>query len=207
MRIVLAFALGSAVLACGGSSASDDVFGANGAGSGTTGAGGGSGSTATGTGGPRVALNVEVYGQPEQQCPAGNVHVDVGNASTSPPEWVADGEGGAHVACTIAVKGDKFEVSATIVSGTRSFQVDGLATDGSSAIGHVRIADPATGAEYESTKQRPCLFQFSATDGQTVDAKQLFVGFDCSELESTTDKAKACSSRYGKLRLEGCSAG
>ena len=195
----LALALATAALVVGCSSSDDALFGATGGA--TTGAGGGA-ATQTGGGGPRAALNVEIYAQPEQECPAGNVHVDVGNASASPPALVADGQGGAHVACTLGADGDAFTITATITDGTRSFVLDGLTTNGGSAVGHVRLADPATGVTYESTKKHPCLFQFGG--GQGVDADHLDVGFDCSALESTADEGKACSSRYGKLYLAGC---
>jgi hypothetical protein len=198
----LALALATAALASGCSSSSDDLFGANGATT-TAGAGGGA-STQTVGSGPRAALNVEIYAQPEQECPAGNVHVDVGNASASPPVLVADGQGGAHVACSIAPGGDAFAVTASIEDGPRVFTLDGLVTGGQSAIGHVRLEDPAAGVPYESTKKHPCLFQFGA--GQGVGADHLDVGFDCGALRSTADEGKACSARYGKLRLEGCTA-
>ena len=191
-------------LACGCSSSPDDLFGAQG--DGATGASADAGGAADGGGsnGPRGAVNLEIYAQPERDCPAGNVHVDVGNSTASPPVLVADGEGGAHVACTIAVDGDKYSVTGKIVDGPRSFEVDQLVTDGSGAVGRVRVADPASETPYESTKDHTCLFQFAAGDGQGVDAKQIYVGFDCSELQSTEDHKKACSSRYGKLRFEGC---
>lgn len=197
----LALALASAAVVAGCSSSDDGLFGANG-GSGTTGAGGGAATQTGGGGGARAALNVEIYAQPEQKCPAGNVHVDVGNASASPPELVADGQGGVHVACTIGADGDSFTITASITDGPRSFVLDGLVTNGGSAIGHVRLTDPASGVAYESTEKRPCLFQFGS--GQGVDADHLDVGFDCSSLESKAEKGKECSSRYGKLRLEGC---
>jgi hypothetical protein len=199
-----ALALASLIVLVGCSSSSGNLFGATG---GTTTGGSGGGTTTTGGGGgARAALALEVYAQPEQSCPAGDVHLTVGDPTASTPVLVADGEGGAHVACTIAVEGEKYVVSGTVTSGTTTFHVDGFETTGKSAVANVTVTDPASGTSYQSTKSRPCLFQFAENDGQGVDPKHVFVGFDCAELVSASDKGKACSSRYGTLRFEGCSA-
>src|SRR5262249_301619 len=117
--------------------------GDDGGGSGGDGGQGGSAPRATG------AIAMEVYATMERLWPAGNVHINIGNAQSAPPQTVSDGEDGATVACSVIPSGDKFQVSGTIEKGELSFSFSGLETDGTSALGSVGFADPATGVRYE----------------------------------------------------------
>ncbi len=152
----------------------------------------------------RGAVDLEVYATEEQSCPPGNVHVDIGHVTTSPPDMLAHGVDGARVECAVVQNEEKFAASGTVARGAASFSFRDVVTAGASAIGHVEVVDPASGIRYASSEAHPCLFQFSATSGQGIGAGRIDVGFDCSDLVSAADPSKSCSSRYGSLRLEAC---
>jgi hypothetical protein len=196
MRVLLSAALAAMSLplavAC-----SDD---GGGDGGGDDGGGGGSGPVAQG------AVNMEVYATPAQTCPPGNVHIDLGNAQSSPQVKVIDGEDGAQVLCTVAPAGAELDASGSIQRGNLRFQFAVL-TGGQSATGSVGFLDPASGAAYSSPEGSPCVFQFAPSSGQGIEAGRIWVQFDCANLVNEQDPAAACSSRYGYLILENCEQG
>lgn len=172
---------------------------------------GGSSTTATTSTGPvgtepRGGVNMEVYATPEQTCPPGNIHVDMGNLKAFPPVVVVDGFEGAHVACNVApAQGTAFAATGTITVGATTFSFGDLTTDGTSATGSVSFIDAASGEPYSSTGgKQPCVFQFAPGTDQGVEAGRVFVGFDCSDLVNTADANQRCSSRYGYVLVENC---
>ena len=162
----------------------------------------------TGGGGPdgterHGAVNMEVYATAEQTCPAGNVHIDVGNLKSDPPVVAIDGFDGASIACDVVPMGKAFAASGEISVGAVQFGFGDLTTDGTSAIGNASFTD-AAGTHYASHTAKPCVFQFAPGTAQAVSAGSLWVQFDCSSLVSDTDATQACSSRYGYLLVENC---
>jgi hypothetical protein len=163
-----------------------------------------SGETDPGPPGPTGAVNMEVYATETQDCPPGNVHIDIGAVNAAPPVVHEDGEDGAAVACSVVAEGSKFNASGSLKRGMIAFGFSDLVTNGSSAIGSVEFTDPATGVRYAATDGMPCVFQFAPGTAQGVEAGKIFVQFDCSNLVSDADATKACSSRYGYVTLEHC---
>lgn len=154
---------------------------------------------------PNAAINMEIYATAEQDCPIGNVHVDVGNTKSVPPATVTDGQGGATVSCTVASAGAQgIGARASIAAGNLVFSFDSVVTDGSSTTGHVTVQDPATGIDYGSTAQKPCVFQFAPGTDQGIQLGHVFMQFDCAELQKAEDPAKSCSSRYGYVYADNC---
>ncbi len=156
---------------------------------------------------PTGAVAMEVYATMEQACPPGNVHINIGNVQSAPPQTVVDGEDGASVACAVVPSGDKLQASGSIERAELSFSFSGVETDGTSALGTVSFADPATGVRYESPASSRCVFQFAPGTDQGVSAGRIYVQFDCSDLVSEQDPTESCSSRYGYVLLESCAAG
>lgn len=153
---------------------------------------------------PAGAVNMEVYATAVQTCPPGNIHIDIGNNSASPPLVYEDGQDGAAVTCAVLSDGSKFHAEGNISKGAFSFSFRDVVTDGASAVGHVEFTDPASGAVYASTDLSPCVFQFAPSSEQGISAGKIFVQFDCSNLVSSMKSSDACSSRYGYVRLEYC---
>lgn len=183
---------------------SDDTESA--AAAGTTG-----GSTTGSTGSERIgAVNLEVYAQAMQTCPVGNVHIDIGNVKTEPPQTVNDGFSGASVTCTVAQVALDFVASGSIVQDrddpqeSLDFSFTGLDTKGVSGLGMVAIKDPADGTKYESTMANPCVFQFIESANHSISPGRLSVQFDCTEIVSEANSADTCSVRFGYVLLEKC---
>lgn len=168
---------------------------------------GGSGGGGGGGLGPAGAVNMEVFESSGQSCPAGNVHIDIGNVKTAPPTTVRDGQDGARVSCAVVPSGGKLEASGSLELGALSFSFGGLVTAGESAIGTAGFHDPASGAAYSSPASSPCVFQFAPGTDQGIAAGRLSVQFDCSTLVNEQDPAAACAARYGYLLVEGCEGG
>lgn len=173
---------------------------------GTTGA-----STTGPTGSERFgAVNLEVYAQPMQTCPVGNVHIDIGNVKTEPPTTVSDGFSGASVTCTVAQVALDFVASGSIVQEgddpqkSRDFSFSGLDTKGVSGLGRVAIKDPADGTKYESTMANPCVFQFIESANHSISPGRISVQFDCTEIVSEANSADTCSIRFGYVLLDKC---
>jgi hypothetical protein len=167
-----------------------------------------SGSTSGGAaGGPRGAVNMEVYATEAQACPPGNVHIDIGLVNATPPTLVEHGVSGASVTCSVARDGGVFAASGALSSGSLAFSFDGVNTGGDSAIGAVGFRDPASGVDYASSDDKPCVFQFAPGTGQDIGPGSIFVQFDCANLVSAGNPGDSCSSRYGYLLLEGCEGG
>jgi len=164
----------------------------------------GHGSGGTGPSGtePRGGVNTEIFATPEQSCPPGNVHLDVGNLKTNPPEKEVDGFAGASIACSVVPMGESFAASGEIAQGDVHFRFGDLTTKGDSATGSVSFE--SAGVRYASTTAKPCVFQFAPSTEQAVSAGSLWVQFDCSSLVSDADASKACSSRNGYLLVENC---
>jgi hypothetical protein len=154
--------------------------------------------------GPTGAVNLEMYETELQTCPAGNVHVDIGNVGSAPPVTVEDGKESASVACAVVPESGKLRASGAIAQGAKSFSFRDLVTDGGSAIGFVTVSDPATGTVYAAPDAKPCVFQFAPGSTQGVEAGRIVVQFDCSSLVSEADAAHECSLRYGYVLLEHC---
>jgi len=154
--------------------------------------------------GPTGAANMEIYATETQDCPPGNVHIDVGTVNAQPPVTFEDGEDGAKVACSVVPEGGKFRASGSLAHGAYAFSLRDLVTDGSSAIGAIDFTDPGSGERYATVDGKPCVFQFAPGSGQGISAGKLFVQFDCSNVVSEADPAKACSLRYGYVTLEHC---
>jgi hypothetical protein len=156
------------------------------------------------------AVNLEIYAQPMQTCPVGNVHIDIGNVKTEPPQTVSDGFAGASVTCTVAQVALQFVASGSIVqeSGdpqkSRDFSFSGLETEGVSGLGMVAIKDPADGTKYESNMDKPCVFQFIESAGHSVTPGRISVQFDCTQLVSEANSADTCSLRFGYVLLDKC---
>jgi hypothetical protein len=163
-----------------------------------------SGETDPGDPGPTGAVNMEVYATETQDCPPGNVHIDIGTVNAAPPVVLEDGEDGAAIACSVVPDGNKLRASGSLKRGMVAFSFSDLVTDGSSAIGSVAFTDPASGVRYASVDGKPCVFQFAPGTAQGIQAGKVFVQFDCSNLVSDADASKACSSRYGYVTLSHC---
>lgn len=170
--------------------------------------GGGGGGGEAGAGGmaprPTGAVAMEVYATMEQTCPPGNVHINIGNAQSAPPQTVVDGRDGASVGCAVVPSGDKLAASGSIEQAELVFSFGGVETDGASALGNVSFRDPAGGTLYESAPGSPCVFQFAPGTEQGVAPGRIQVQFDCPSLVSEEDATAACASRYGYLLLENC---
>jgi hypothetical protein len=166
----------------------------------TTGGSGGPSKTA-----PEGAINMEVYTTPEQSCPLGNVHIDMGNSKVSPLVLVTEGFEGASVACSVVpdFKGN-WVATGSLQKGALSFTFKDLTTGGQSATGTIVIKDPLGKDTYTSDPKSPCVFQFAPGSGQGVENGKLWIQFDCSTLVSDADKSKTCSSRYGYLFVDRC---
>jgi hypothetical protein len=169
------------------------------------------GNTSSTTGGegpsetaPTGAVNLEVYTAEGQDCPAGNVHVDLGNTKLDPPELLVDAYEGASVACAVEPMGLVLDASASLSQGGASFSFSGVTSDGKSAVGAVTIELPDGGGEYQSDPQKPCVFQFAPGSGQAIAPGKVFVQFDCNALTRAGDPSKTCSSRYGYVYVDRC---
>ncbi|MFO0758369.1 MAG: hypothetical protein U0359_17895 [Byssovorax sp.] len=167
---------------------------------GTSGAGGGSGPSTA----PAGAVNMEIYATPEQKCPIGNVHIDIGNSRVNPPELAVDAEEGASIKCRVAATGMGFGASGSIKKASFDFSFEGVTSSGESAVGKVTVHDPATGDEYTSPDGAPCVFQFAPSSGQGIEAGKAWMQFDCSSLVSEKDASLTCSSRYGYVLVDRC---
>lgn len=154
--------------------------------------------------GPTGAVNLEIYETEIQTCPVGNVHIDIGNVSSAPPVTFENGKAGVAVACAVLPEAGKLRASGSLAQGAKVFSFRDVVTDGSSAIGFVKVADPATGTEYATPDAKPCVFQFAPGSLQGVEAGKILVQFDCSSLVSAADPAHECSLRYGYVLLEHC---
>ncbi|HZF49854.1 MAG TPA: hypothetical protein VE093_14440 [Polyangiaceae bacterium] len=154
--------------------------------------------------GPTGAVNLEIYGTELQDCPAGNVHIDIGNVSSAPPVTFEDGKDGAEVSCSVVPEAGKLRASGSIAHGSQAFSFKDVVTEGKSAIGFVTAKDPASGTIYAAPPGKPCVFQFAPNSAQGVEAGRIVVQFDCSSLVSAEDPAHECSLRYGYVLLEHC---
>jgi len=163
------------------------------------------------TGGPSAtapvgAVNMEIYATPDQTCPIGNAHVDIGNSRVTPPELATDAYEGAVVTCKVVATGMGFSASGAIKKGSLDFAFEGVTSSGESAIGTVTVKDPATGDSYQSPAGAPCVFQFAPGSGQGLEAGKAWMQFDCSSLVSEKDATHSCSSRYGYVLVDRCTA-
>lgn len=154
--------------------------------------------------GPSAAVKLEIYATEAQDCPPGNVLIDLGNVSSAPPVTFEDGKDGSAVACSVVPESGKLLASGSITRDATSFAFRDVLTDGASAIGHVSFKDPESGAIYATPDGKPCVFQFAPGSGQAIEAGRIFVQFDCSNLVSEADPTKACSGRNGYLLFEHC---
>lgn len=179
--------LGTLLAACGG----DDPTG--------TSSTGGPSTTA-----PEGAVNMEIYATPEQTCPMGNIHVDIGNSRVSPPELAVDAYEGAAITCKVVASGMGYTASGAIKKDSLDFAFEGVTSTGESAIGKVTVKDPATGESYQSPDGAPCVFQFAPGSGQGIEAGKAWMQFDCSSLVSAKDATLSCSSRYGYVLVDRC---
>lgn len=168
------------------------------------------GSSSTGGGpdpnGPAGAVNMEVYSTPDQTCPPGNFHIDVGNTKITPSELVLNGESDTTIACSVIPTSGKFATTGSIKQGDLDWSVKDLLTDGTSATGTVSFVDPSGSGRYTSSMTHPCVFQFAPGSKQGISTGDVFVQFDCSDLVSEADATKSCSSRYGYVQFERCVA-
>ena len=153
---------------------------------------------------PEGAVNVEIYATPEQTCPVGNVHIDVGNSKIEPPKVEVDGWQGASITCSVAATGSGFAASGTLKKGALSLTFKDVLSDGKSATGTVSFKDPAGATTYTSTAATPCIFQFSPGTSQGIDSGKAFMQFDCSNLVNQGDPTKSCSARYGYVLVDRC---
>jgi hypothetical protein len=154
--------------------------------------------------GPTGAVNLELYGTELQDCPIGNVHVDIGNVSSAPPVTFEDGKDGAAVACSVLPEAGKLRASGSIAHEAKAFSFRDVLTEGKSAIGFVTVSDPGSGAVYAAPDAKPCIFQFAPGSTQGIEAGRIVVQFDCSSLVSAANAAHECSLRYGYVLLEHC---
>jgi len=155
---------------------------------------------------PEGAVNMEVYATPEQTCPPGNFHVDIGNTKVTPPALLVSGEGGVTVTCAVVAQGAKYQASGAIKQGSLDFSFQDVLTSGGSATGTVSFVDPKGSGRYTSVASAPCVFQFAPSSAQGIGAGQVFVQFDCAALVNEADATKSCSSRYGYVALDRCAA-
>jgi hypothetical protein len=186
---LLAFPLGLLLMACSGDE-----------GTGTSGASGPS------TTAPQGAVNMEIYSTPDQSCPIGNVHVDIGNSRVNPPELAVDAWEGASIDCSVVATGGGFTANGAIKKGEFDFAFEGVTSSGESAIGKVSVHDPATGELYQSLDGTPCVFQFAPGSGQGIEAGKAWMQFDCATLANAKDPQLSCSSRYGYVLVDRCVA-
>ncbi|MEO7331873.1 MAG: hypothetical protein ABI193_25075 [Minicystis sp.] len=180
--------LGILLAACGGG---DDTTG--------TSSTGGPSSTA-----PVGAVNMEIYATPEQSCPIGNIHLDIGNSRVMPPELATDAFEGAAITCKVVANGGGFTASGMIKKESDDFAFEGVNSSGESAVGFVTVKDPVTGDSYRSPDTAPCVFQFAPGSGQGLEAGKAWMQFDCSSLVSEKDSTLSCSSRYGYVLVDRC---
>lgn len=193
MRIfaIFACALSSAVLGCSGDSVT------------TTGSGSSTGEGPSTTA-PEGAVNVEIYATPEQKCPVGNVHIDVGNSKVEPPKLEVDAYQGASIVCSVTATGSGFDASGTLKKGALALTFKDVLSDGKSATGNIQFKDPAGAATYSSPAATPCIFQFTPGTAQAIDAGKVFMSFDCSSLVNDADPTQSCSARYGYVLVDRC---
>ena len=167
---------------------------------------GGSSSTGEGpsTTAPEGAVNVEIYATPDQTCPVGNVHIDLGNSKVEPPKVEVDAWQGASVTCSVSATGSGFAASGTLKKGALSLTFKDVLSDGGSATGTISFKDPAGAATYTSEAKTPCIFQFAPGTAQGIDTGKAFMQFDCASLVHDADPKLSCSARYGYVLVDRC---
>jgi hypothetical protein len=187
--VLFAFALSAGLVGCSSDTASGSASST------------GEGPSATA---PEGAVNVEIYATPEQTCPVGNVHIDLGNSKVEPPKLEVDAWQGASVTCAVTATGSGFAASGTLKKGAYSLTFKDVLSDGGSATGTISFKDPAGSATYTSPATAPCIFQFAPGTTQGLDSGKAFMGFDCSSLVNDADPKQACSARYGYVLVDRC---
>jgi hypothetical protein len=153
---------------------------------------------------PEGAVNVEIYATPEQTCPVGNVHIDVGNTRVEPPKLEVDAWEGASVVCAVTPSGAGFAASGTLKKGGLELTFRDVVSDGASATGTISFKDPAGAATYTSTAKAPCIFQFAPGTTQGLDAGKAYMQFECGSLVNDADPTRSCSSRNGYVFVDRC---
>ena len=189
LLVLFAFSISAGLLGCSSDTGSP------------SGSGTGEGPSTTA---PQGAVNVEIYATPEQTCPVGNVHIDLGNSKVEPPKLEVDAWEGASVKCSVAATGMGFGASGTLKKGAYSLTFKDVVSDGGSATGTVSFKDPAGSATYTNPTATPCIFQFTPGTTQGLDAGKAFMQFDCSALVNDADPKQSCSARYGYVLVDRC---
>jgi len=190
LLFAFAFALPAGLLGCSGDTATSAASGSTGAGPSST--------------APEGAVNVEIYTSTEQDCPVGNVHLDLGNSKVDPPRVEVDAWEGASVVCSVTANGDGFTASGTLKKGALSLTFKDVVSSGKSATGTISFKDPAGAATYTSPVQKPCIFQFAPGTSQGIEAGKVHMQFDCASLVNDADPTRSCSSRYGYVLVDRC---